>query len=407
MSGNLSSLRSSLAALDVSSAYGNLKAASSDTAILNASVSASASRGTFAINVVSLARPQVTVSAERQFSDIAAPVIDGGTFSITQNGVSTNIDLTGVQSLTQLRDAINAQQAGVKASIINDGSSADTPARPFRLILASASAGINNAFSVNDQTTLGGGAPGAALNLSTDPANGVALNSVLTYNGISIQSPSTTVTDAIPGLTLVLQKIGASTVTVTDDDSSLKEKIKSFVTAFNGFNDFVQGQFKIPVDGAGRAALATDPLLRSVNRQIRTYLSSDHTNAGTIQNLTELGVRLNQNGKLEIDDATLDSALSNSRDDVETLFSGPSGFAAKVTTVLDSYTAAGGAIDVVENRIQKTIDSYNQKILTLETQLALREDVLTNQFAAADRAISQLNSQLNALNGLGSQFRLF
>jgi len=37
-----------------------------------------------------------------------ASIIDGGTFSITQNGTTTNVDLTSVTTLSQLRDAINA-----------------------------------------------------------------------------------------------------------------------------------------------------------------------------------------------------------------------------------------------------------------------------------------------------------
>src|SRR6185503_932738 len=101
---------SASSALKSTSAYGNLKATSSDTSILTASATSSASKGTFSIDVTSLAHPQVTASAVGQFSDINASIINGGSFSITQNGTTTNIDLTNVDSLTEMRDAINAQQ---------------------------------------------------------------------------------------------------------------------------------------------------------------------------------------------------------------------------------------------------------------------------------------------------------
>jgi flagellar hook-associated protein 2 len=406
LSTNLSSLQSAFAALQASSAFGSLQASSSDTEILTASATASASKGSFTINVTSLARPQTTSSAAGQFSDINATILDGGTLSLTQNGTTTSIDLTGVSTLAQLRDAINAQQLGVKASIINDGSTSGNPPKPFRLVLTSAVSGVASVFTVDDQTSLNSGTPGAVLNLSTN-ASGVAQDTVFTYNGITIRSASTTVTDAVPGLNLKLLKTGSSIVTVTDDDSVLKDKIKAVVTAFNSFNDFAQGQFKLATDGSSRPPLASDPLLRGINRQLRDFFTSNQTNSGGIRNLTELGVRLTQSGKLEIDDAVLDNALANSRTDVQAFLADTSGFAAKVSNFAQSYTQSGGSIDSVENRIQTTIDSYSNRIQSLETQLVFREQTLNQQFAAADRAISQLNSQGNALAGLTSQFRLF
>ena len=204
-----------------------------------------------------------------------------------------------------------------------------------------------------------------------------------------------------------LLKPGTATVTVTDDDSSLQTKIKAVVTAFNAFNDFASTQFKIPTDGTPRSALATDPLLRGINRQLRSYFISDVDASGDIHNLAELGIGLTQTGKLTLDEAALDSALTTHRTDVEAFFSGSSGFAAKISNLIDSYAGANGSIHTVETNTQRTIDSYTNKIQRLEAQLALREETLTKQFAAADRAISQLNSQVNALNGLGNQFRLF
>jgi len=309
--------------------------------------------------------------------------------------------------LAQLRDAINTQQSGVKASIINDGSTSGNPPKPFRLILTSAASGVANAFAVDDQTALNSGTPGAALNLSTNATSGVAQDTVFIYNGLTIRSASTTVTDAIPGLSLALLKTGSSTVTITDDDSVLKNKIEAVVSAFNSFNDFAQGQFKLATDASSRPPLASDPLLRGINRQLRNLFTSNHANTGSIQNLTELGVRLTRSGKLEIDDATLDNALANNRSDVQAFLADTTGFAARVSNFVQSYTQSGGSIDSVENGIQTTIDSYDSRIQTLEAQLVIREQTLNQQFTAADQAISQLNSQVSALNGLASQFRLF
>jgi flagellar hook-associated protein 2 len=145
-------------------------------------------------------------------------------------------------------------------------------------------------------------------------------------------------------------------------------------------------------------------MLRSLNRQIRSFLTSSHANPGSIQNLPAMGIKLKADGKLEIDEAALTSALNNNPDDVKAFLAAASGFAAKVTSAIDSMTQS---IDVIESRLKITIEKYTARINTMEVQLALREESLVRQFAATDQAISQLNSQANALNNLGSQFRLF
>ncbi len=399
---SLSALQTALAKLASDTAFSSLKAASSDTAVLTASATSSATKGTFTLNVISLARPQVTTSAASQFSDINATIFDGGAFSITQGGATTNINLTGVDSLAELRDAINAQQSGVQASIINDG----TGATPFRLVFTSKTPGLANAFTVSDTTLLGAGAPGTVLNLSTDGTNGTAKDTEFTYNGITVKSTSTTVSEAVPGLSLTFFKTGTATVTVTDDSAALKDKIKGAINAFNSFNDFFIAQTRLDT-GSGRPPLANDPLLRSANRQLRDYLVSDHPNSGTIKNLAALGISFEQSGKLTLDEAQLDSVLSSNREDVATFFAGAGGFATKITNAIKGYTNAGGAIDGVEDRVKKAIDKYNARIRDLELRLINREQQLNAEFAAADRAISQLNSQSSSLNGLSGQFRLF
>jgi flagellar hook-associated protein 2 len=400
---SLSSLRSAFAALNTEDAYEALKATASDTSVLSATSTSEATPGTFTLNVTSLARPQVTTSGAGQFANINAAIFDGGSFSITQDGDTTNVDLTGVDSLAELRDAINAQQTGVKASIINDGSGST----PFRLILTSVTPGLANAFTVSDTTKLGAGAAGAVLNLSTDATNGVAKDTEFTYNGIAVKSSSTTVNEAIPGLSLSVLKTGSTSVTVADDNSSLKSKIKAAVSAFNSFNDFFAAQTKLDTTGSGRPPLASDPLLRSANRQLRTFFLNSHASGGSLNELMDLGISLDQQGKLQIDDAKLDTVLSSKRADVAAFFSGDTGFAKKITDAIDGYTKAGGAIDSVEDRIKRSIEKYTSKIQDLEFRLITREQQLTAEFAAADRAISQLNSQSSSLAGLGSQFRLF
>lgn len=72
-------------------------------------------------------------------------------FKIGTAGAETTVTVSTTTTLQQLRDAINAKNAGVTASIINDG----TGSNPFRLILTANSSGsANNIVITNNDTTL-------------------------------------------------------------------------------------------------------------------------------------------------------------------------------------------------------------------------------------------------------------
>jgi flagellar hook-associated protein 2 len=398
----LSSVKSAYEALKESSAYGSLKVASSDSTVISASVTSDAVKGTHNIHVESLARPQVTASAANQFSDINADILDAGTFAITQNGQTTTIDLTtqGITTLAQLRDAINNAQTGVKAAVVNDGSGST----PFRLVLSSTTPGVANAFSVNDQTKLGTGAAGGVLNLSTDSTNGVAKDTVFTYNGISIHSTSTTISDAIPGLSLTLFKEGDSKITISDDSAVLKSKITAAVDAFNSFNTYAQSQLRVTPGSSTQPILYNDITLKTANRQLRDALTSNHIVSGSsFKNISEIGIQFDQSGKLTIDSTKLDDAIANHSADLQAFFSNATtGLATVVGNYINSFTKSGGAIDYTQERMQGSIQSLNSRITAMQAQLNLQKQSLTAQFAAADQAISQLNSQGNSLGSLSS-----
>jgi flagellar hook-associated protein 2 len=209
------------------------------------------------------------------------------------------------------------------------------------------------------------------------------------------------VSDAIPGLTLELLKEGSTSVTVSSDQSSLRDGIDALVTAFNSFNDFT-GQQR-----TSGSALYGDSLLRGANRDLRSFLVSAHPNSGVFQYLAELGIELDRNGKLQINDSLLSDALANHPDDAKAFLSGTSGFAAQISAVIDNYSASWGTIAGAEGRLKSTISSYDTRIQTLEAQLVIQEQTLNQQFTAADQAISQLNAEISALTALENQYRLF
>jgi flagellar hook-associated protein 2 len=420
LNSQLSSVQSAFDDLQSDSSYGSLQVATSDTSTLTASVDSSAVRGTFNLHVTSLARPQVTASGANQFSDINANILNAGTFAITQNGVTTTIDLTAgtytkaadgssnpvetglgrIASLAKLRDAINLSQSGVSASIINDGSSGN----PFRLILSSKTPGTANGFTVSDQSSSSSQAAGAVLNMATDATEGVAKNTILTYNGIQIQRSSTTLSNVIPGLTINVLKEGQTTLTVSDDPSVLKSKITAVVNALNSFDTYSQSQLRMPIGSSTPPVLYNDLTLKTSNRQLKdAFLSNYVVSGSSMKNIADLGIQFDRNGKLIIDSTKLDDAISNHASDVQNFFSNATNGLCKVANnLVDSYTKSGGVIDFSHDRLQGSIDNMNARISAMQDQLSIQQQSLTAQFTAADQAISQLNNQGNSISSLSS-----
>ncbi|MBI4798011.1 MAG: flagellar filament capping protein FliD [Desulfarculus sp.] len=84
-------------------------------------------------------------------ADSGATVVSAaGTLKLTSNGVTYNVVLAGTETLTQLRDAINAVTgANIVASVEDDG----TSSKPYHLVLTSGTGGADGAITVSQNPT--------------------------------------------------------------------------------------------------------------------------------------------------------------------------------------------------------------------------------------------------------------
>ncbi len=231
--------------------------------MVSATASSIAKPGNYSLTVSQLAQAQNLVAAGQasattaigsgtsttltfDFGTISGGTLTNGTYtgaSFASNGSATKsvtIDSSN-NTLSGIRDAINAANIGVTASIINDGSAA-----PYRLVLTSNATGVANSMkiSVAGDATLSGllaEDPAGTQNLSQTSA---ALNANFTVNGIAISKASNTVGDVVPGVTLNLAGTSASAVTlnVGPNTSSVSTAINGFVTAFNTAAKAIQSQ---------------------------------------------------------------------------------------------------------------------------------------------------------------------
>lgn len=369
---------------------------SSDENLVTAAASSAAAPGVYSLHVTSLARVQETAS---QGFDSTTSAITQGTLHIKLNsGAATTITIDSSNNTLQgLADAINNANAGVTASIINDGS--DSRTQPYRLLLTAAKAGTDNGFTiVNDLAADSGGARRVELGstfindaVTSSSYTGTAVPNANvgagTYTGTSnntylftVATGGTVGTDN--GITLnYTDSTGTNTGTITlnsGDAGVFKNvaqgiQVKLGAGTLNAGDKFTVDAFVPTVQQAGNAAVT----LGSGDGALTVQSATNQ-----IDNLIH-GVTLNLNGA----DPSKEVTLSISKDTAKS--------EKAVTDFVDAYNEV---IKFVDQQVQ--YDPASQKggpllgdgrPLLLEQQV---RDIMAN-------VVPGLPQQMNRLSALG------
>jgi len=358
LKGAFSSFQTAVRGLSSPTKFGTTKATATDSTVVAATTSSIAKPGSYSIEVGKLAQSHKIASAA--YEDPATSIgtgtltIDFGTYDTDANSFTVNADKTSKSiaidasnnSLSGIRDAINEADAGVSASIINDGEG-------YRLVLSSTESGKANSLRVlvsNDGDTNNTDANGLSR-LAYDPTAAAgsgknleqklaAQNAELTIDGIAVSKSTNSIGDAITGVTLNLLKTNIdspTTLTVERDTTNVKASVESFVTAYNELAATMKelGGYDFKTQEGG--LLLGDATLRGMQAQARTILTQRLQHAGEgVASLSDIGVTFQRDGTLAIDNAKLDKVLADPAKNVASLF-------ASMGTTNDSLISYGGS----------------------------------------------------------------
>ncbi len=359
------------------------------------------------------------------------------TFTPNTTGSKTvTIDATN-NSLQGIRDAINAAQIGVTASIVNDGSST-----PYRLVLNSDALGANNSMKIS----VAGDAALSSL-LGNDPAGTqnmseivTAKNAALVVDGVSVSKASNSINDVVQGVTLTLLKPTTSpaTLTVARDTATVQTSVEGFVKAYNDLNKVITDLTAYNPTTKKAAALQGDSAVRSLKSQIDGMLSAAvSTSAGSLTTLSQIGVGKQTNGSLAIDSTKLTNALNTQFSDIAGLFAAvgkstdslvtfksapsstlPGNYAVNVTTIatqgqstgsvnlnLGSTTIASGTsitatVDGTSAAVALTAGTYTAAQLATMIQSAINGTSAFSSLGKSVIAAIDLNGSLNVTSNL-------
>lgn len=215
-------------------------------------------------------------------------------------------------------------------------------------------------------------------------------------DGVLFSRPSNTISDAIPGVTLGLQQAEAGTtipVTVDRDTDASVAAIKKFADAYNAVVKFI-GEQRVP-----EAPLYGNSSLRSVMSGFTAALRTSVSTNSTYDRAPLVGLALDRNGSLGVDEATLRKALGDKPEEVEALF-GLTGIGTAVVRATDQATAFGvGAIAGQERSLTEQTQRLEARATDARRRLDQRRRQLSQEFTRMEQALSRLNAQGSWLAG--------
>ena len=361
---NLSTLQTALKDLQTPANFAAWSAKLSNDSVASAELATTAAAGSYQLDVGQLARPSIwNVSGFTTEAAALSWYNDAG-----QTALRSSADATVLQSTTgQYVLSLKAKNTGTAAG--------------FSISNAALTAGL----SASEYQT----ARDAQFNL----------------NGVSFSRATNTVSDALTGVTLNLKAVTTSpaTLIVSQAESSARPKLDALVKAYNELQTFYKTETQSSADASTRGVLNSDFAVGSMMREILTGLMMPITGvSGTAlsgqTDLSALGLKLQDNGKLAVDDSLLAKATTLQSRLASGLTIGFDAASGKdlSTRISEMFTIGGKLQERIDNE-QKVQKDLNTRKTTLQDKLATIQARYTAQYAALDSLLFKLQSTSTSL----------
>jgi len=389
----------------------NLKAfsASSTNSDIGVTVDSSkANRGTYSVEVTSLASAQALAS-QSVFADRDATSVGQGTLQLSVGDKVTDITIDSSNDTLQgLANAINEADAGVSAGVIDTGSG-------YQLVMSADETGTANAVSISVTGDSGGtntdnqGLSRFAFNSGMDADAGLqetiaASDAVMKINGIEVTRSNNTFENVIDGLTFNVKEKGASTISVSQDLGAVSDRVQGFVDKFNALQSTIDSLAGFNSETGQGSLLTGDSTVRNIQNQLRGILTRvvPGMEGQSVRSLADVGITTDwESGGLEFDRGKFEEQLKANPDEVTALFAEQGRTSdSQVEFVRSGLDTVPGSYDI------NVTQAATQGQLTGGTSLAAGGIDITagnDQLSLSVNGDIAVNLQLTQGNGLSQQ----
>lgn len=359
---SLSTFQTAVSSLSSASKFNAQTVTSSNVAVYTATANGTAALGDNAIKVSQLAKSQkLTFAGTANVADTIGTgtlTISFGTYnpstaiapiipnSFSQNAAKTDVSITidsSNNTLSGVRDAINASNSSVSATIVNDGTI-------NHLVITSKDTGEVNTLKITTTDSDGNNTDNSGLSqLAYDPTALVgsgknmsqmqaAKNALLNIDGIDVVKASNIISDAIEGVTLnlIATSVDSVNLSVASNKDAVKASVTAFVDAYNKLDTSLRSLTKYDPTGKNSGVLLGDATTRSVITKLKSVMTNAVNSNGAFSTLSQIGVSFQATGQLALDSTKLDIVVASNFSDISSLFA----TSAKATDPQISYSAS-------------------------------------------------------------------
>jgi flagellar hook-associated protein 2 len=368
---------------------------SGDSTKLTATRTGGAAPGGYDIAVTQLA------TAERRTYDWQDLAADGPLKILNQDGTErASINLEAGATVDDAVAAINSDTGANLYAVNVNGD----------LVLAAKSTGDATAFS--------------ATGAGSETERVAGLNAKLTINGAPVERQTNTITDALPGVTLNLKAKTTGTVGLNvgapgPDTEAITKKVQSFITAYNALVTTTRADLdekRVPsaktTADVQKGTLFGDTGLSQMLSSFRTTISTPIAGLTGLTSLADLGIStgaattgtaINADavaGKLVLDSAKLNAALTSNPLGVRKLLgglSGTDGFSQAFAAALAPLQGTGGVFESRVSAATKDLSTIKTKLDTFDARMDAKEARYQKQFTALEAALQKSQTVGNSL----------
>ena len=398
----LNNLKGAFDTLKDKSTFGGVGVSNSHTENLAVTAGVGANQGTHEVVISALAKSQRSVSGSFASADTS---INGGaamTLTFTFGDATTQTVSVPSASATPagLVKEINDADIGVTAQLVDTGD----PSTPYKILLTGLE-GADSSFVVSTDDSANPGSPVGDLDFDTTLQS--SRDATLTYQGLTVSRSSNVIDDLIEGATIQLLEetpVGeTASVTFTRDTSAVKAKLMALVDQYNQtVSDLavLAGEKSDDEEDVYSGSLNGDSLVTRIKGQLRSLLVSDSsTPSGELAGFWQLGFSIDRNGVASINEATLDTVLQTSFEDVRTLFSADTddqsvyssaaaGIAGDASKTLFDLVSYRGPLATGQRFSDAQLSTLATKLEDLEKKLEDAQQRYLRQFARMEEIVS-------------------
>ncbi|WP_181824802.1 flagellar filament capping protein FliD [Aeromonas sp. ARM81] len=373
-----------------------------DDPVLKMESKSGGSNGQYNITVNKLA---TTSRQEGIFDSSTVPLVtQDGQLTFKAGDKEFTVDVKAGDTLQNIRKRINnhGDNFGLSANIVNiaDGSA--------KLVIDSGVSGDGKDLTISGNT----GELGLLTSKMTQTQ--AASSAEILVDGNVLKSDTNVFDDVIQDLKLTVLRVSdtdsngdlkSNKVDITTDKTAIQETVQKFIDGYNALQEKLSGLGKrnsvvggVSQDDGG--ALAGDSTTRAISNFMTNLITNPGGTSTTYSTIFELGVKMDNKGKLSLDKDKFGEAVDKNFDQVAALLGGDEGLAATLTKGLKEYTKSGGMLAQRTDTLNSDLRSLSQKQATTNEQLVKYEAALRAQYGSLDALLVKMNNSAAALSAL-------